>query len=100
MVEMLLRSKILQYWQQFKSQATRLLILGVLDEEDEESSRKEQDDKEKGEKDKGHTSTSAGTPAGITKDTYSSSMQKFVLYYFVNHHFSARAQKHYLWNFL
>eukprot|EP00957_Ditylum_brightwellii_P199164 15182196-Ditylum_brightwellii.AAC.1 len=100
MVEMLLGGKALQHWHQFKSQATGLSMLGVLDEDEEESSGEEEDDKEKGKKDKGQSSASAVTPAGITKDTYSSSMQKFIHYYFVNHQFAARIQKHYLQNYL
>eukprot|EP00957_Ditylum_brightwellii_P170473 12976190-Ditylum_brightwellii.AAC.1 len=70
MVEMLLGGKALQHWRQFKSQAMDLLILGVHDEDDDESSGEDKDDEEK--KDKGQSSTSAGTPAVITKDTYSS----------------------------
>eukprot|EP00957_Ditylum_brightwellii_P191110 14551508-Ditylum_brightwellii.AAC.1 len=35
MVEMLRGGKVLQHWQQFKSQAMGLLILGVLDEDKE-----------------------------------------------------------------
>ena len=38
MVEILLGGKALQHWQQFKSQATGLPILGVLDKDEEESS--------------------------------------------------------------
>eukprot|EP00957_Ditylum_brightwellii_P055750 4224324-Ditylum_brightwellii.AAC.1 len=53
MVEMLLGGKMLQHWQQFKSQVMGLPILGVLDEEDEESSGEDGDDKEKEKKDKG-----------------------------------------------
>eukprot|EP00957_Ditylum_brightwellii_P163973 12484671-Ditylum_brightwellii.AAC.1 len=71
MMEILLGGEALQHWQQFKSQATSLPILGVLDEEEEESSREdEENDKEKKKKDKGQSSTSVGTPAEITKDTY------------------------------
>eukprot|EP00957_Ditylum_brightwellii_P032080 2432556-Ditylum_brightwellii.AAC.1 len=73
MVEMLLGGKVLQHWQQFKSQATGLPILGALDEDEEEGSREEgKDDKEKKKKGEGQSSTSVGTPVGITKDTYSS----------------------------
>eukprot|EP00957_Ditylum_brightwellii_P038356 2899524-Ditylum_brightwellii.AAC.1 len=57
MVEMLLGGKALQHWCQFKSQVT------------EESSGKDEDDKEKGGKDEGQSSASAVTPVGITKDT-------------------------------
>eukprot|EP00957_Ditylum_brightwellii_P035340 2680443-Ditylum_brightwellii.AAC.2 len=44
---MLLGGEALQHWQQFKSQATGLLIFGVLDEDGKESSREDEDDKEK-----------------------------------------------------
>eukprot|EP00957_Ditylum_brightwellii_P072639 5519374-Ditylum_brightwellii.AAC.1 len=73
MVEMLLGGKVLQHWHQFKSWAMGVPILGVLDGDDEESSREDKDDKDKRKrtKDKGQNSTSAGTPVGITKDTYS-----------------------------
>eukprot|EP00957_Ditylum_brightwellii_P058027 4400486-Ditylum_brightwellii.AAC.1 len=100
MVEMLLGGKVLQYCQQFKSQATGLPTLGVLDEDEEESSGEDKDDEEKGKKGKGQSSASAVTPADITKDTYSSSIHKFMHYYLVNHQFAARAQKHCLWNYL
>eukprot|EP00957_Ditylum_brightwellii_P091245 6946912-Ditylum_brightwellii.AAC.2 len=100
MVEMLLRDKALQHWGQFKSPAMGLPILGVIDEDEEESSGEDKDDKEKGKNDKGQSSASAGTPAGITKETYSSSMRKFMHSYFVNHQFAARTQNHYLWNYL
>eukprot|EP00957_Ditylum_brightwellii_P011040 836751-Ditylum_brightwellii.AAC.1 len=60
---MLLGGKVLQHWCQFKSQAAGLLILGVLDEEDEESSGENGDDKAKEKKNEGQSSTSAGTPA-------------------------------------
>eukprot|EP00957_Ditylum_brightwellii_P128112 9771556-Ditylum_brightwellii.AAC.1 len=100
MVEMLLGGKVLQHWQQFKSQATDLLILGGLDEDEEESSGEEKDYKEKEKKDKGQSSVSVVTPAGIAKETYSSIMRKFMHFYFVNHQFAARTQKHYLWNYL
>eukprot|EP00957_Ditylum_brightwellii_P081228 6178993-Ditylum_brightwellii.AAC.1 len=50
MVEMLLGSEALQHWQQFKSQAKGLLILGVLGEDEEESSGEDKDDKEKGKR--------------------------------------------------
>eukprot|EP00957_Ditylum_brightwellii_P035703 2707231-Ditylum_brightwellii.AAC.1 len=50
MVEMLLGGEALQHWQQFKSQATGLPILGVLDEEDDKSSGEDKDDKEKGKR--------------------------------------------------
>eukprot|EP00957_Ditylum_brightwellii_P180571 13755070-Ditylum_brightwellii.AAC.1 len=100
MVEMLLGGKVLQYWQQFKSQATGLPILGVLDEDEEESSEEDKDGKEKEKKDKGQSSASVVAPADITKETYNSSMRKFMCYYFVNHQFAVRTQKHYLWNYL
>ena len=100
MVEMLLGGKVLQYWQHFKSQVMGLPILGVLDKDEEESSGKDKDDKEKEKKDNGLSSASAVAPAGITKETYRSSMCKFMCYYFVNHQFAARTQKHYLWNYL
>eukprot|EP00957_Ditylum_brightwellii_P032815 2487615-Ditylum_brightwellii.AAC.1 len=67
---MLLGGKALQHWRQFKSQATGLPILGVLNEDEEESSKEDEDDKEKKKKDEGQSSTSVGTAAGITKDTY------------------------------
>eukprot|EP00957_Ditylum_brightwellii_P133972 10215511-Ditylum_brightwellii.AAC.1 len=51
-------------------------------------------------KDERQNPTSSCTPAGITKDTYSSSMHKFMRFYFVNHQFDARNQKHYLWSYL
>eukprot|EP00957_Ditylum_brightwellii_P096988 7385860-Ditylum_brightwellii.AAC.1 len=70
------------HWQQFKSQAIGLPILGVLDEDEEKSSGEDKDGREKEKKDEGQSSASAVTPAGITKDTYSSSMRKFMLYYF------------------
>eukprot|EP00957_Ditylum_brightwellii_P052567 3985811-Ditylum_brightwellii.AAC.2 len=38
---MLLGGKVLQHWQQFKSQAMGLPILGVLNEDEEESSGEE-----------------------------------------------------------
>eukprot|EP00957_Ditylum_brightwellii_P137830 10508397-Ditylum_brightwellii.AAC.1 len=69
---MLLGGKVLQHWQQLKSQATGLQILGVLDEDEEESSGEDEDDKEKEKKDKGQSSASAVAPAGTTKETYSS----------------------------
>eukprot|EP00957_Ditylum_brightwellii_P131206 10007223-Ditylum_brightwellii.AAC.1 len=72
----------LQHWQQFKSQATDLLILGVLDEYKEESSGEDKGDKEKEKKDEGQSSASVVAPAGITKEIYSSSMRKFMRYYF------------------
>eukprot|EP00957_Ditylum_brightwellii_P133069 10146871-Ditylum_brightwellii.AAC.2 len=77
-----------------------LPILGVLNEDEEERSEEEEDDEEKKKKGKGQSSASAVTPAGITKDTYSSSMHKFMRYYFVNHQLAARTQNHYLWNYL
>ena len=92
--------KVLQHWHQFTSQATGLPILGVLDKDEEESSEEDEDDKEKEKKDQGQSSASAVSPAGITKETYSSSMHKFMRYYFVNHQFAARTQKHYLRNYL
>eukprot|EP00957_Ditylum_brightwellii_P017792 1339442-Ditylum_brightwellii.AAC.2 len=49
MVEILLGGKTFQHWHQFKSQATGLPILGVLDEDDKESSREDEDDKGKGQ---------------------------------------------------
>eukprot|EP00957_Ditylum_brightwellii_P070583 5362794-Ditylum_brightwellii.AAC.1 len=56
MVEMLLGDKALQHWHQFKSQATDLPILGVLDEGEVESNKEEkEDDKEKKKKDKRQT---------------------------------------------
>eukprot|EP00957_Ditylum_brightwellii_P158426 12058381-Ditylum_brightwellii.AAC.1 len=100
MVEILLGGKALQHWRQFKSKATALPILGVLDKDEEESSEEDNDDKEKEKKDKGQSSASAVPPAGITKETYSSSMRKFMCYYIVNHQFAARTQKHYLQNYL
>eukprot|EP00957_Ditylum_brightwellii_P084945 6459468-Ditylum_brightwellii.AAC.1 len=100
MVEMLLRGKVLQHWQQFKSQATGLPTLRVLDKDKDESSGEDKDDKEKEKKDRGQSSASAVAPAGITKETYSSSMCKFMRYCFVNHQFVARTQKHYIWNYL
>eukprot|EP00957_Ditylum_brightwellii_P026518 2006405-Ditylum_brightwellii.AAC.1 len=96
---MLLGGKVLQHWQQFKSQAMGLPMLGVFDEDDKESSKADKDGEEKKKKDKGQSSTNVGTPAGIAKDTYSFSMHKFMHYYFVNHQFAARTQKHYLWNY-
>eukprot|EP00957_Ditylum_brightwellii_P006385 484658-Ditylum_brightwellii.AAC.1 len=72
MVEMLLGGNALQHWQQFKSQATALPILGVLDKDKEESSEDDEDDEEKEKKDKGQSSASAVPPADITKETYSS----------------------------
>eukprot|EP00957_Ditylum_brightwellii_P133267 10162126-Ditylum_brightwellii.AAC.1 len=64
MVEMLLGGTVLQYWQQFKSQAMGLPILGVLDGDEEESSGEEkEEDEEKKKKDKGQSSASAATPA-------------------------------------
>eukprot|EP00957_Ditylum_brightwellii_P180118 13720683-Ditylum_brightwellii.AAC.1 len=44
---MLLGGNVLQHWQQFKSQATSLPILGVLNEDDKESEGEEEDCKEK-----------------------------------------------------
>eukprot|EP00957_Ditylum_brightwellii_P110198 8405749-Ditylum_brightwellii.AAC.1 len=44
---MLLGGKALQHWQQFKSQATGLPILVVLDEDEESSGEEEEEDKEK-----------------------------------------------------
>eukprot|EP00957_Ditylum_brightwellii_P173310 13194228-Ditylum_brightwellii.AAC.1 len=41
MVEMLLGSKALQHWRQFKPQAMGLPILGVLDENEESSEEEE-----------------------------------------------------------
>eukprot|EP00957_Ditylum_brightwellii_P107810 8224355-Ditylum_brightwellii.AAC.1 len=74
-----------------------LPILGVLDEDKEESSRKEEEDnEEKKKKEEGQSSESAATPTGLTKDTYNSSMCKFMHYHFVNHQYAARTQKHYL----
>eukprot|EP00957_Ditylum_brightwellii_P136726 10426515-Ditylum_brightwellii.AAC.2 len=45
MVEMLLGGKALQHWQQFKSQAMGLPMLGVLDEDEESSEEEEENDK-------------------------------------------------------
>eukprot|EP00957_Ditylum_brightwellii_P086629 6591355-Ditylum_brightwellii.AAC.1 len=56
------------------SQATGLSILGVLDKDEEESSGEDEDDKEKEKKDENQSSASVVAPAGITKDTYNSSM--------------------------
>eukprot|EP00957_Ditylum_brightwellii_P104458 7957680-Ditylum_brightwellii.AAC.1 len=102
MVEMLLGGEALQHWCQFKSQVTGLPILGVLGGNDKESSREDEYDKEKRKKkkDKRQSSTSVGTPVGITKDTHSASMHKFMCYYFVNHQIAVRSQKHYLQNYL
>eukprot|EP00957_Ditylum_brightwellii_P175345 13348366-Ditylum_brightwellii.AAC.1 len=97
MVEMLLGGKGLQHWQQYKSHATGLLILVVLNEDEDESSReKEEDGKAKKKKEEGQSSASAASPAGLTKDTYSSSMRKLMCYYFVNHQYAVMTQKHYL----
>eukprot|EP00957_Ditylum_brightwellii_P071327 5422032-Ditylum_brightwellii.AAC.1 len=54
------------------SQAKGLPILGVLGEDEEESSGEDKDDKEKGKKDERQISASVVTLAGITKETYSS----------------------------
>eukprot|EP00957_Ditylum_brightwellii_P128784 9823976-Ditylum_brightwellii.AAC.1 len=97
MVEKLLGSKVLQHWHQLNSQATGLPIWGILDKNEEESSDEDKDGEEKKKNDEGQSSASAVPPAGITKETYSSSMRKFIHYYFVNHQFVARTQKHYLW---
>ena len=81
----------------------RVTNVGVLDEDDEESIGKDEDDEddeEKKEKDEGQSSTSMGTPAGITKDNCSYSMHKFMCYYFVNYQFAARTQNHYPWNYV
>eukprot|EP00957_Ditylum_brightwellii_P128222 9779453-Ditylum_brightwellii.AAC.1 len=83
-VEMLLGGKALQHWYQFKSQVTDLLILGVLNEDDKKSSGEDKNDKGKKKKDKGQSSTNAGAPVGVTNNTYSSSMCKFMSYYIVN----------------
>eukprot|EP00957_Ditylum_brightwellii_P165701 12614712-Ditylum_brightwellii.AAC.1 len=64
------------------------------------SEEEEEDDEKKKKKDKGQSPASAATPAGLTKDTYSSSMRKFMCYYFINHQYAARTQKHYLQNYL
>eukprot|EP00957_Ditylum_brightwellii_P187530 14281313-Ditylum_brightwellii.AAC.1 len=72
MVEMLLGGKSLQHWQQFKSQAMGLLILGVLDEDEESSKEEEESDKGEKEKKQGQSFTSATSPAGLTQDTYNS----------------------------
>eukprot|EP00957_Ditylum_brightwellii_P104207 7936917-Ditylum_brightwellii.AAC.1 len=69
---MLLGGKVLQHWHQFKSQATGLPILGILDKDKEESSEEDGVDKEKEKKDKRQSSASAVPQAGITKETYSS----------------------------
>eukprot|EP00957_Ditylum_brightwellii_P135905 10366177-Ditylum_brightwellii.AAC.2 len=50
MVEILIGGEVLQHWQQFKSQATGLPMLGVLNEDEEESSGEDKDDKEKGKR--------------------------------------------------
>eukprot|EP00957_Ditylum_brightwellii_P096563 7354510-Ditylum_brightwellii.AAC.1 len=76
---------------------TGLHVLGVLDEDEEESSGEEKEnDKEKKKKDKGQSSASMATPARLTKDTCSLIMCKFMRYYFINHQYAARTQKHYL----
>eukprot|EP00957_Ditylum_brightwellii_P137438 10478377-Ditylum_brightwellii.AAC.1 len=67
-----------------------------IDKDKEESGGEDKDDEEKEKKDKGPSSASAVTPAGITKETYSSSMRKFMQYYFVSHQFAARTQRYYL----
>eukprot|EP00957_Ditylum_brightwellii_P123871 9442699-Ditylum_brightwellii.AAC.1 len=88
---MLFGGKALQHWRQFESQATGLPILGVLDKSEETSEDKE--GKERG-------TESGKVPAGIMLEMYKSSMRKFMRYYFVNHQYAARTQKHYLRNYL
>eukprot|EP00957_Ditylum_brightwellii_P065654 4979477-Ditylum_brightwellii.AAC.1 len=100
MVEVLLGGKALHHWQQFKPQVMNLLILDVFNEDDKDSNGEEEYDKEKKKKDEGQSFTSAGTSAVISRDTYSSSVCKFMHYYFVNHQFDAKTQKHYLWSYL
>eukprot|EP00957_Ditylum_brightwellii_P164673 12537979-Ditylum_brightwellii.AAC.1 len=81
MVEMLLGSKVLQYWQQSKSQVMGLPMLGFLDEDEEQSSVKEEEDyKKKKKRDERQSSTTATTLVRLTKDTYNSSICKFMCY--------------------
>eukprot|EP00957_Ditylum_brightwellii_P034351 2606290-Ditylum_brightwellii.AAC.1 len=100
MVEMLLGGKALQHWQQFKSQAMGLPILGVLDECEESSKQEEENDKAEKKKEQGQSSTRVMSPAGLTQDTYKLSMRKFMCYYFVSHQYEARTQKQSLRNYL
>eukprot|EP00957_Ditylum_brightwellii_P095637 7286104-Ditylum_brightwellii.AAC.1 len=67
-----------------------LPILGVLDGEEENTE----------DKDEKQEATNAKEPTGVTLDTYKSCMRKFMRYYFGNHQYAVRTQKHYLRNYL